>query len=69
MLSIDLSDIIEVTEAIGADNAQKYLDLGWKLLTVLNYSDGEDYGIFYSVGWLSTKGPVKHPEMGTKYFD
>lgn len=42
--------IVEVVEAIGADNAKSYLDDGWVVLGVVTYYDADDGNFRYSLG-------------------
>ena len=42
--------IVEVAEAIGAENANSYLSKGWILLEVMSECDGSEGCFIYALG-------------------
>lgn len=60
-MQIDRANIVKIVEVSGADEAQRYLDLGWILLGQAS-QDGEVASIIYSLGWSSEKGEAHLPK-------
>ena len=50
-----------MVDALGADSAQQYLNLGWILLNTVALPSGEDSCIVYSLGWNGMRGEAKRP--------
>lgn len=57
---MEYRDISRVVEP-HIDDVNKYLELGWVLLFVGQYSDTEQSHIYYSLGWDSKNGEPKEP--------
>lgn len=60
-MDFDYSCISDVVDALCADSAQQYLNLGWILLNTVALPSGEDSCIVYSLGWNGMRGEAKRP--------
>ena len=65
---MDFTNVNKIVETSSYQEACSYLELGWKLLAVLQYKDEAD-GIahpIYSLGWPKDEEPVL-PETKSKF--
>lgn len=58
---MEYSNVSRVVET--SNGANRYLELGWVLLLVGQYSDSDQSYIYYSLGWDSKNGDPKEPSM------
>lgn len=58
----DLSDICSLNTTHSVDDANKLQKIGWVLLKINQYSDGETNCSEFVLGWSSSKGePINLP--------
>lgn len=63
-------NIIAIRETSDEKDADKYLQLGWKLLETvgMSFSERESYCILYSFGWPKEKGEIQEiPDQYSGY--
>lgn len=64
---MELKDVVRVCTLDSFQETNKYLDIGWKLLYIgqysgVNYNSEQEAYPLYTVGWLAQDGEPQEPE-------